>query len=745
MRGATRAGAATMRRWLPAWALSFLLAACGGGGGSGGPGPSSGLPTALAVSAPSAQQPLGEAVAFSANASNSDFSYHWDFGDGGTSTEVAPTHLYSRPGVFTVRLTVGNSGRSVSATGSVAIADFAIVAGKSCNQPGGNGWCWQRPLPQGNFIHDYAFVDDRRGWAVGQAGTILATSDGGVTWTGQVSGTTLDIGHAVFPSATAGWLASEFGELLRTADGGASWRRVSFGRNDFILDIGASDADTAWVRATTGVSLVTRDAGSSWRQLEPAPGGTYRFAFASANDVWSLPPSVHAQPTLARSVDGGSTWTTVTLPPIPADWFGYSEEMLLVDPLHALVIGYESGNLVPGDGSTFATRRTLYLTADGGASWQQVQPPASGASFGYRLADPTTVLAVGANLVLRTQDNGASWPAVPLPPGVLNVIDVRAFSAQRYALIDGNGRSWLSTDGGTSWNLRNAGGVAQATINSVWFFDSREGLAIADDGTSVRTSDGGRTWIAAETDTASWFRMQFLPDGGVGWLISLRGTIDRTIDKGRSWTPPSGASDSLLGVTDFHFVDALHGWAVAPVGIGLGTVFTTSDGGVVWKAVPSTANSRGFSAIRFADPMRGVIVGPSGVAMVTGDGGATWRPRPTGAFGLVFAVTFADASTAVAVGEGGLVIRSTDAGQSWQPMPRATTRNLYAVRFVTPLIGHAVGDQGTFVATRDGGLTWTAVPTGTKAGFGALFFRDEQTGWIAGTGGSILATATGGR
>ena len=183
---------------------------------------------------------------------------------------------------------------------------------------GNNGWCWQRPLPQGNFILDYAFVDDNRGWAVGQGGTILATADGGVTWNAQASGTTFDIGQAVFPNAMAGWLTSEFGELLRTADGGASWRRVSYGRNDFVLALGASDADTAWLTTTLGAGFVTRDGGSSWRQLEQAPGGTFRFAFASATDVWSLPQFLDPQPTLGHSLDGGTTWTTVTLPAIAA-------------------------------------------------------------------------------------------------------------------------------------------------------------------------------------------------------------------------------------------------------------------------------------------------------------------------------------------------------------------------------------------------------------------------------------------
>ena len=535
MAGATRAGARTLRRWFPAWALSFLLAACGGGGG-GSFGPSGTLPAALVVTAPATQQPLGASVAFSANASNPNLGYLWDFGDGSTSTEVAPSHDYARAGVFTVRLTLRNGGGSITATARVAIADFAIVAGKSCNGGGNNGWCWQRPLPQGNFILDYAFVDDSRGWAVGQGGTILATADGGVTWNAQVSGTTLDISQAVFPNAMAGWLTSEFGELLRTADGGASWRRASYGRNDYVLSLGASDADTAWLTTTLGAGFVTRDGGLSWRELEQAPGGTYRFAFASATDVWSLPPFIDPQPTLAHSLDGGATWTTVTLPAIASGFAGFSEEMLLVDPLHALVIGFESGNLDPADPATFVTRRTLSLTADGGASWQVVQPPTNGGLLTYRLADPTTVIAVSASAVLRTQDNGAIWQAVPLPPGVTGLNGFRAFSAQRFVLVDALGKAWLSVDGGASWNLRHAGGVAQAAVNSLWFFDSREGLALADDGSSVRTADGGKTWVEAESDTVARYRLQFLADGSVGWLISLRGTIARSVDKGRNWT-----------------------------------------------------------------------------------------------------------------------------------------------------------------------------------------------------------------
>ncbi|MBP7034636.1 MAG: PKD domain-containing protein, partial [Methanospirillum sp.] len=43
-------------------------------------------------------------------------SYAWDFGDGGTSTEANPSHVYSAGGTYTVKLTVKNSGGSHTMT-----------------------------------------------------------------------------------------------------------------------------------------------------------------------------------------------------------------------------------------------------------------------------------------------------------------------------------------------------------------------------------------------------------------------------------------------------------------------------------------------------------------------------------------------------------------------------------------------------------------------------------------------------
>ena len=44
------------------------------------------------------------------------YTYLWDFGDGTTSTEEDPVHIYASPGIYTVTLTATNSCTSETET-----------------------------------------------------------------------------------------------------------------------------------------------------------------------------------------------------------------------------------------------------------------------------------------------------------------------------------------------------------------------------------------------------------------------------------------------------------------------------------------------------------------------------------------------------------------------------------------------------------------------------------------------------
>src|SRR5262249_31730474 len=55
-------------------------------------------------------------------------------------------------------------------------------------QVGSSGWQWGNRLPQGNTVRAMSFAGTT-GYAAGDFGTLLRTTDGGSTWSGLLSGT----------------------------------------------------------------------------------------------------------------------------------------------------------------------------------------------------------------------------------------------------------------------------------------------------------------------------------------------------------------------------------------------------------------------------------------------------------------------------------------------------------------------------------------------------------------------------
>jgi len=86
-------------------------------------------------------------------------------------------------------------------------------------------WFWQNPLPQGNKLSSVFFVDNTDGWAVGNTGIILNTSDGGNNWVLQLSGTKEQLLSVCFIDKYTGWAVggNYQGVILKTTNGGQNW------------------------------------------------------------------------------------------------------------------------------------------------------------------------------------------------------------------------------------------------------------------------------------------------------------------------------------------------------------------------------------------------------------------------------------------------------------------------------------------------------------------------------------------
>jgi hypothetical protein len=105
-------------------------------------------------------------------------------------------------------------------------------------------------------------------WRLGMAGLIEQSTDGGLTWTPQNSGTTADLFLGSAPSEQVCWVIGNGGTILRTTDGGAHWASVVSPISQNLNLIRASDAlhATVWDFSRRH-SFQTDDGGVTWTQV----------------------------------------------------------------------------------------------------------------------------------------------------------------------------------------------------------------------------------------------------------------------------------------------------------------------------------------------------------------------------------------------------------------------------------------------------------------------------------------------
>jgi photosystem II stability/assembly factor-like uncharacterized protein len=91
--------------------------------------------------------------------------------------------------------------------------------------PDGERWrAGNSPIMTVTRFNAVAFVDERRGWAVGERGLVLVTTNGGREWFRQESNVDVDLSDVKFLDRQAGWAVGAGGTIIHTTDGGAHWQ-----------------------------------------------------------------------------------------------------------------------------------------------------------------------------------------------------------------------------------------------------------------------------------------------------------------------------------------------------------------------------------------------------------------------------------------------------------------------------------------------------------------------------------------
>jgi len=172
-------------------------------------------------------------------------------------------------------------------------------------------------VPVASTLTAVSFADDKNGWAVGQWGVILHSSDGGENWTLQRSDTAEDrpLFSVYFFDANEGVAVGLWSLVLRTHDGGKNWETVSLpappegGKADRnLFKVFASPKGSLFVAAERGLVLRSDDRGQNWRYLSTGYKGSF-WSGAALSDGTLIVAGLRG--TLYRSADDGKNWTNV--------------------------------------------------------------------------------------------------------------------------------------------------------------------------------------------------------------------------------------------------------------------------------------------------------------------------------------------------------------------------------------------------------------------------------------------------
>lgn len=330
---------------------------------------------------------------------------------------------------------------------------------------------WQ----QDATINDVFFVNRTHGWAVGDQGVILRTTNGGEDWVaGEGIGRDLD-GNRSFEDKLARLRPlSQAHELYPLT---CSLTSVFFlnERRGWI----AGNFNTPYQTSARSVILTTNDGGKSWTQLKNSVlPRINRIYFQDVLGGWALGSAGYLfKSGVFTTSSAGSNWSIADVDP-PRNWI--------------------DGELAPGGFVVIDDQGILGRIDSGEFEPAVVFGDRPGELRSIRMLSANTGWAAGTGgTIVWTKDGGKTWRQPP-------ALKERQFADFDFSSVSIAGkRVWIAGNPGTfvvSFDARNGEEIKiQATSNlnpitKIHFANERRGWAVGTNGLILRTDDYGKNW-----------------------------------------------------------------------------------------------------------------------------------------------------------------------------------------------------------------------------------------------------------
>ncbi|MCS6914238.1 MAG: hypothetical protein RMK29_08495 [Myxococcales bacterium] len=577
------------------------------------------------------------------------------------------------------------------------------------------GWCWERPLPQGNHLRAVFAVSPTSAWAVGDHGTVLHFD--GTSWRSLPSGTTAHL-YAVWGSSPDHvWAVGERGTVLRW--NGTGWVVVNHRMTVDLHAVWGFAGGEVWVAGAEGV--VARVVGTS--AVVPESVGTRRRLRA----LWGASPEhlwVAGEEGFVRVRTGGR-WYTPAGARTDRDLYGLSGYA----PRSLWAVGEEGTILhfVDGEARLESIAQPVTLTA----VW------VAGPSSGVR-GEPPEVWAVGAPTGFATgvlfRRERSRWQEHPVAElEALHVPTAMHGSSAEDVWVVGHygtilrwhrGQEQVHGARSTTLVIRSLWGSGP---QDVWAVGEHEGLPdlrgalLRYDGSGWHEAGAGRPLVPLAVHGTAADDV---------WVVGRGGAVQHF--DGTTWRP-----QDVSRLTRADLQGAWCGGGQVWIVGNQGTVLRREAGAFVRiETDPRYDLSSVWGTTAGGGPPQVWIGGSDslGHGLLLRAEGDALRRVSLGVFPKVLAIAGTGPSNVwVAVAKSPLLHHD---GQRFRWVETGTTRSLVGLWFFGPQEGWAVGEQGRLLFWN--GTTWARLISGTNNDLSAIWGTSPTNLWAAGYGGTIL-------
>ena len=547
------------------------------------------------------------------------------------------------------------------------------------------GWCWHRPLPQGNTLFDVGCAGNKV-FIAGKDGTVLVRD--GKKWKPVSLGTKTELRVVWGASASDMYIGG--GSIFH--NNGVNWSQQTLPKpTGLVHGIWGNGSGSVWAVGSDGTMWHRQ--GTTWTSLSTNTTKDLQGIWATGNKMYAVGESgvIFHDKWLKTQVNASSllgVWGSSAKDVYAVGWNATSGMVLHFDG--AKWSHQASGKTkvlrdVWGAGSTtvYAVGGEAIIHNDG-TGWKKQYSEIGRSLFGVGGCSASDVYAVGGGGVILHSD-GTKWVEQSSSTKFMHINDVwGASSTDIFAVGGGEGVSYILHYDGSGWKEQfstpggGLSGVWGTSGTNVYAVGSRsgEGIVLRYDGKQwkeIHVAKGvssltdvwalsnksvfvvGSQGAILRYNGSQWIK---LASGTTKTLLSVWGTSGNNVVAGgwngtlirfdgSSWKQQglSGPSTSFDTVHDVWGTSSTNVFAVGAKGV-------FQFDGSMWKTISTTKNSSNYG-VR-GDGKSGIfVVGSAGKAMHYD--GSTWKTLDSGTH-HGFNAIWAGASKVFAVGDSGTIL-----------------------------------------------------------------------------------------